>query len=501
MMVDRKILALALAIVAMVAASVASAFALGILPPKAPGMYVTITPAGLKGGIPRNAYVVVQVSMVTPDGPMKVVYRGRLKGATLFIPYDKVAGIASKWVKEGHVTPGMMIDYWVVGENGKLIASGTTMVNYDPSELIKSKILSMQATVTVTKEQPEQEGNTSTTLNASQPAIKATRSIQPEDQRSFTWYEWRRTLYVAPENYTRSRYIKLPILILYNSMYSSTSIRVETDIASSYKVRFSMVVAIGFNIESKAKTHGASYVIPELTYKIVGNSVIILNKLGGEDMDVPSGKMGYIWIMARPVAEYQKEWKCTAGAMGYTTCQLTGKERVLEYVDEVKAYPSGRLVMGHVVDYPQRLQWPVRGFSEQLENLLSRVNLERVRISGDPFLADGKLDPGENLPLGFLFPAVQYVATDEEFVMPVGAAVAAMLVAVGGEGFAWLAPILATFSATATYEAGGTFFFMGKILNTGSSPVAVYAGVTGLECRVGSQSTRMPVLYLETVPP
>ncbi len=151
MMVSRRVLILALAAAAIVVTSVASAFALGILPPKAPGIYITITPVGLRGGIPRNAYVVVQVSMITPDGPMKTVYRGLLKGTTLFIPYDKVAGIASKWVKEGHVMPGMMMDYWVVSEDGKLIASGATMVNYDPAELIKSRILSMQVTVTVTR--------------------------------------------------------------------------------------------------------------------------------------------------------------------------------------------------------------------------------------------------------------------------------------------------------------------------------------------------------------
>ncbi len=501
MKVGKKAWILALVIAAVVITSVTAAFALGILPPKQPGIYVTIVPVGLKGGVPRNAYAVVQVSLVTPDGPMKVVYRGKVDGLTLFIPYSKVEGVVEKWVKKGHTMPGMMIDYWIISEDGKLVASGTTMVNYDPAELMKTKILRTQATVTVTKELPEeqpQEGNTSTAKAA--PITKKTKPIQPEDQRSFTWYEWRRVLYIAPENRTGKRYIQLPILILYNSVYSSTTIRAEPDLAMSTKIRFSTSIAIGFNVENKAKTHGASYVIPELTYKVVGDSAVIFNVFGGKDMNVSPGKIGYIWIMARPIAEYQKEWKCTAGAMGYTTCQLTGRERALEYIDSVKTYASGRLDTGCVVNYPQQLTWPVQGFPEELEEFLSHVDLKKIRVTGDPELGDGKLDPHESLPLGFLFPA-QYTASDEEFVIPVGAAVAAMLVAIGGEEFAWLVPILATLSATTTYQVSNAVFFNGKIVNVGTHPVAVYAGVTELEYRIGSQSTYMPVLYLETVPP
>ena len=269
----------------------------------------------------------------------------------------------------------------------------------------------------------------------------------------------------------------------------------------STKIRFSTSIAIGFNIENKAKTHGASYVIPELTYEVIGSSVVTFKSFGGKDMNVPPGKMGYIWIMARLIAEYQKEWKCTAGAMGYTTCQLTGRERVLEYIDGVKTYASGRLDTGYVVDYPQQLTWPIQGFPEELEEFLSHTDLKKIKVTGDPELGDGKLDPNEDLPLGLLFPVAQYTASDEEFVIPVGAAVAAMLVAIGGGEFAWLAPILATFSATTTYQASGLFFYTGKIVNMGTHSVTVYAGVTELKCEVGSQSTYMPVLYFEAVPP
>ncbi len=261
MMVSRKVLTLTLAAAVIVVTSVASAFALGILPPKAPGIYLTITPAGLKK-MPRGAYAVVQVSMMTPDGPMKVIYRGKLRGTTIFIPYDKVADIASRWVKEGHVMPGIMIDYWVVSEDGELIASGTTMVNYDPAELIKSKTLSIHATVTIAKEPPpEREGSTTATVKTSS-TTKKTKPAQPEDLRSFTWYEWRRVLYVAPENYTGNQYVKLPILMLYNSMYSQTTLRGEVYVSTYKGIRFSAVVAVGLDLESNAKRYGASNVIP-----------------------------------------------------------------------------------------------------------------------------------------------------------------------------------------------------------------------------------------------
>lgn len=501
MMMGRKALILALAVVTIVVASVASAFALGMLPPKAPGIYVTITPVGLKGGLPRNAYAVVQVSMMTPDGPMKVVYRGKLKGTTLFIPYDKVAGIASKWVKEGHVMPGIMIDYWVIGEDGKLIASGTTMVNYDPAELIKSKILDMQTTVTATKESPpDQEGNTSTAVRASPSITKKTKPIRPEDQRSFTWYEWRRALYVAPENYTRSRYVKLPILILYNSIYSQATLKENLYIGTSRGIRFSAVVAVGLDIEDDARKYGASNVIPKLTFKVLGNATIILNKVGSSHMDVPPGKMGYIWVEARPVAEYQKEWKCTAGALGYTACELTGYERVVEYVEDLKADPSGQLYMGAVVDYPQQISWLVKGFSEELENLLSYADLNKVVIPGNRYLSDGKLDPNEELLLGLLFPAIQYSVEDEEVVIPVGAALAAILTAVGSPELSWLAPVLSVVTATFTYESVNAIFCQGGILNVGSEPVVIYDSVTKLRYGVDSQDTYLPMFYFEALP-
>jgi len=501
-MISRKVLIPVLAIAAVAVTSVASAFLLGMLPPKAPGIYVTITPVRSGGGVPRNAYVVVQVSMVTPDGPMKVVYRGRLRRITLFIPYDKVAGIASEWIKEGHVMPGVIIDYWIVSEDGKLIASGATMANYDPAKLLKLGTLGMRVTVTVTEEPspPEQGGRTPITVKAS-PITERAKLIQLRSQRTFTWYEWRRVLYIAPENCTGRRYVRLPILTLYNSIYSSTTVRAELDLAMSTKIRFGTSIVTGFNMENKARTHGASYVIPELTYKIIGSSAVIFNIFGGEDMNVPPGRMGYVWIMARPVAEYQKEWECTADAMGYTTCQLTGRERVIEYVDDVKAYASGRLDTGYVVDYPYQLTWPVHGFSKELKEFLSHVDIKKIKVAGDPELSDGELDPNENLPLGLLFPVAQYTASDEEFVIPAGAVMAAMLVEVSGRGFAWLAPILATFSATATYQASGFFFYTGKITDVGTHSVAVYAGVTELKCRAGSRSTHMPVLYMETAPP
>jgi|GEM_PF-3110512 len=498
-MVSRKVLTLALAAAVIVVTSVASAFALGILPPKAPGIYLTITPAGLKK-MPRGAYAVVQVSMMTPDGPMKVVYRGRLRGTTLFIPYDKVAGIASRWVKEGHVMPGMMIDYWVVSEDGELIASGTTMVNYDPAELMRSKTLSMHATVTVTKEPPPgQEESTTATVKTSSTA-KKTKPAQPEDLRSFTWYEWRRVLYVAPENYTGSRYVKLPILILYNSMYSQTTLRGEMYVSTYRGIRFSAVVAMGSDIESNAKRYGASNVIPKLTIEILSNATVIFSKVGSSYMNVSPGKVGYIWVEARPVAEYQKEWRCTAGALGYTVCRLTGKERVVEYVEDLGAYPSGRLRMGAVVNYPQQISWPVKKFSEELENLLNYVDFNKVVIPGDPYLSDGRLDPGESLLLGLLFPAIQYSVEDEEMVIPVGATLAAILDVVGVPELCWLAPILSVITVTLTYESINAVYCQGGVINVGAEPVVIYDSMTKLKYGVDLASTYLPVLYLEALP-
>ncbi len=489
MMVSRRVLILALAVAAIVVTSVASAFALGILPPKAPGIYITITPVGLRGGIPRNAYVVVQVSMITPDGPMKTVYRGRLKGPTLFIPYSRVAGIVSKWVKVRNIMPSILIDYWVVGPDGNPIASGTTMVNYNPIKLANSKVLSKHAVIPVSK-------------RSSKPPTTSSRAkIGTEDLRTFTWFEWRRVLYVAPENYTGGYYIKLPIVILYNSIYSTTNLRVEVDLGYLRRIRFAAAVAVGPDLENEVKTHGASYVIPKLNYRIFENATIATQVLGGQDMVVPSGKIGYVWVLARPVAEYQREWKCTAGAMGYTSCQLTGEERVIEYVSELKTDPSGQLYMGAVVDYPQEIAWPVRGFSEELEEFLSHVDLKKIVINGNMYLGDGKLDPGEYFLMSFIFPVVQYSADNEEMVLPVGAAMAAILLAVGGEEFMWLVPILGAFSLTMTYEANNILFFYGKIVNVGSSSVELYVGMTKLKYGVGSQNTYMPVLYFEAVPP
>ena len=82
---------LALVVVVLVA-SITSADVLGLLPIKPPGIYVSVVPTGIRESALRSAYMVVQVSMMVPDGPVKVVYRGMMVGAKLYIPYSKVAG-------------------------------------------------------------------------------------------------------------------------------------------------------------------------------------------------------------------------------------------------------------------------------------------------------------------------------------------------------------------------------------------------------------------------
>ena len=217
-------------------------------------------------------------------------------------------------------------------------------------------------------------------------------------------------------------------------------------------------------------------------------------------MNVSPGKVGYIWVEACPIAEYQKEWRCMAGALGYTVCRLTGKEKVIEYVEDLGAYPSGRLRMGAVVSYPQQISWPVKGFSGELENLLNYVDFNKVVIPRDPYLSDGRLDPDESLLLGLLFPAIQYSVGDEEMVIPVGAALAAILDVVGGPEFCWLAPILSAVTVTLTYESINAVYCQGGVINVGSEPVVMYDGVTELRYGVDSTSTYLPVFYLEALP-
>ncbi len=478
--------ALALVVVVLVA-SIASADVLGLLPIKPPGIYVSVVPAGIRESALRSAYMIVQVSMMIPDGPMKVVYRGMMVGAKLYIPYSKVAGIVSKWVDVGNVVPGMLIDCWIVDACGKLVASGTVMVSYDPVRLERTKVLSIRVDVPVSREAPNESLTPSSGAEA-----------RIEKPGSYTWFEWRRVLYVAPENYTGGYYIKLPIVILYNSIYSTTNLEVDVD---SFGARFTAVMIEGFNLESEVKTHSMSHIIPRLTYRIIGNSSIVAMKVfGGRYFVVPSGKIGYVWVLARPVAEYQREWRCVTNATNYTTCQLTGEERVVEYVSGLKAYASGRAVMGAVVDYPQEIAWPVRGFSEELEEFLSHVDLKKIVIRGDPELGDGRLDYKDSFPLGLLFVKIARHNLDVELLIPAGATLAAILKAVGGDRYGWLVPVMAAFSPTMTYVVDDISFFGGMIVNEGYGSVVLYVGTPRLRYESCFQGVHMLVLYFEAVP-
>ena len=475
-------------IVAVVVASLLTPPLLKSVPSGAPGLYLTLVPTDPAGREVSGAYVAVQVSLTTPDGPMETVFAGVLGGPTVFIPYERIEKVVLRWVRESnYMFPAVVVDCWVINDDGELLASGTATVNYDPSELAGTRVLRAWVTVTVTP--PGEVLRHSRALG--------TRHATAGTPEPLTWYVWRRVLYVAPENYTGSRYAKLPILILRNPRNTSTTL--DIDVSTHPHGIAGMVTAVGYDLRGASESISKSRAPHGLTLMVAGPSLAAsLHHVvaGGAYSPVPPGQVTYVWIKGRAVAEYQEEWVCAPTPAGYAACLPTGRERVVEYVSEVLTDPSGMIMMDAARGEPQL----GRGFPKELKVLLSHARLEKIVVPGNMYLGDGKLDPGERFIINFVFKALRYTAHDQEVVTPVGAFLAAVLANVSVK-YAWLAPILTLSSPTLIIQDGFGPRLIGSISNKGREPVTIYVGNTEMSYVTSHGVLRMPVAYFEALPP
>jgi len=472
-----------------IVASILTVPALNSMPSGAPGLYLTVAPIGLVGEEVKGAYTAVQVSLTTPDGPMKTVFTGRLVGSTVFIPYGRIKGIVSSWVRENNDTfPAIVVDCWVISEDGGLLASGTGTVTYDPLKLMKVRTMRVHVTVVVTPPKGE--------------SLKLMKQyVRSESPEPLTRYEWRRVLYVAPENYTGNACVKLPVLMLYNARNTSTNLGLDFTIVP-YGA-FGMVTATWYGDGGRADEPGTLRILSGLTFRIAGPSLMISPhhvSVGGAYAPIRPGGVGYAWVMGRAVAEFQREWVCALSPASYAACRPTGRERVIEYVSEVRVYPSGRLMAGVVVGDPQRMRWPVQGFWGELMGLLKHVKFLKVIVPGNMYLSDGRLDPQEVFIINFVFNALRYDYINQEIVTPVGAFLAAILNNTDVK-HAWLAPVLTLSSPTIVARDEVCFRLMGAISNEGSNSTVLYVGVAGVDYVFNLGVFKMPVAYFEALPP
>ncbi len=140
------------------------------------------------------------------------------------------------------------------------------------------------------------------------------------------------------------------------------------------------------------------------------------------------------------------------------------------------------------------------GFSEELEEFLSHVDLKRAVISGNMYLGDGRLDYKDSFLLGLLFVKIARHNLDVELLIPAGATLAAILKAVGGDRYGRFVPVMAAFSPTMTYAVDDVSFFGGMIANEGYGSVVLYVGTPRLKYEFCFRSVHMLVLYFEVVP-
>lgn len=474
---------------AVIVASILTVPALNSMPSGAPGLYLTVAPIGLVGEGVKGAYTAVQVSLTTPDGPMKTVYAGGLTDSTVFIPYGRIEGVVSSWVRENNDTfPAIVVDCWVISEDGRLLASGTGTVTYDPLKLMRVKTMHARVTVVVT---PPREGS-----------LKPLRGqrVRSEVPEPLTWYEWRRVLYVAPENYTGSNCVEFPLLALYNARNTSTEL--DIDFTLIPLGTFGMVTVTGHDLRGIASNLSAPHSLQGLTFRVAGPSLKIRfgRPVGSALEFTHPGKVSYVLATGRVVAEFQREWVCALNSTNYATCRPTGRERIVEYVSEVKAYPSDRLMVDAVEGYPEGPRWLTQGFQEELKVLLGLLDFRRVVIPGDKYLSDGKLDPGEGFVVNFWFDSIGYVVPNKEVVTLAGAFLAAVLLNTSTK-YSWLAPVLTLSAPTIVCDDGYVAGTIVVITNDGRNSTALYMGVTKGSYVINLGVFKMPVAYVEALPP
>ncbi len=167
-------------------------------------------------------------------------------------------------------------------------------------------------------------------------------SLPKPNHAGWYHYEWR----PAEDSWEAEDYVEVPLLIIDNKD-GKGKLQGSISLEATYKTEFSATLAYGTDLETKFRSGDP--------VKVLSSSVTIYGKKWvpveghyyfGDIVDVPKGKMGYVYIWAKPYYRHEKEYICAWG-MGAYGCSETGRERIDVGIYEVKASKG---VNGYIID-------------------------------------------------------------------------------------------------------------------------------------------------------
>lgn len=150
----------------------------------------------------------------------------------------------------------------------------------------------------------------------------------------------------ADDSWEAEEYVKVPILIIDNRD-GKGELQGSVSLEASYKTEFSATIAYGIDLEKKFRS-GDPVEVLSSSVDIYGKRWVPVegNYYFGDIVDVPKGRMGYIYIWAKPYYRHEKEYICAWG-MGSYGCSETGRERIDVGIYDVKASKG---VHGYIID-------------------------------------------------------------------------------------------------------------------------------------------------------
>lgn len=398
--------------------------------------------------------VYLQVHLIAPPikgmPPSIEVFRGKVqKSLTIGLNNKKFKKVVEEWVKleekrrgtAEYLEVGLKVDIWII-KSGKVIGRFTKYYKYNPYKILKGEQITIDIII------PNQIGSQK-------------EGAQPYELPNPIDYIWIREWYLGPENassYLELIYygqygpeIKVPVLIINNELQNSGVVGGSISLAMEKKTEFRVSIGYGFEIEKKVKEGDISGGLSGKIYQAGtswSNQVSFYENTGY----IYPNTAGYIYIVARPISEFWREYECDIVG----NCVLTGNEKIEHYIQDV--WIIGNTIQG---GYEEGLP-PQEVMDWILNDTLTYE--QKIQISGTP-TSDGDLDVDETIAFTQIFDWLDTCNADFEVGIPIGSLLAA---AATFTGHPYLAAVLSGISTTLSYGESYTIFVMGGLKNFGA---------------------------------
>ncbi|AEC51421.1 hypothetical protein PNA2_0504 [Pyrococcus sp. NA2] len=329
------------------------------------------------------------------------------------------------------------------------IYRGFAVINYSPKN-IKERGFKKTVRINIHQFSPE--------------PLQKRFTIQGSNRQFYYWkVDW--SLSWVPQDY-----IEVPVLIVDNKYSSSGVINAWIDITEEHYTEFGLTVAYGYKISEK---ESPSLDIYEKDSSIQGKFYFSRSLL------LKPEEKGYIYIYAKPYHLHEKEYYCTAGL---ENCVPTGKERILEGVNDIKTVGNKEIVGGSSEGLP----------SSDIMKLIYKGTAMRYSDSLG-------VDESKSLAL-LISDASGSCLIDFGIGIPIGALAVALS---GGTIPAWVAGL----SIGIHYDSSSSLNIYGGIQNYGEwggigedISEYIYVGVSDYTYHVGACDTQVPIgIYIEAL--